>query len=415
MLRLFTENPEAVRAVIPVRWCVEKGVLDELKREEVENPYVLLSVEHDGREESRDLVPLSKMLSFVDFLSSGKHVIHASVVWNETGEVKPLRKAVFAPTIDGQGQPVFRREVYARNEDGSVEFSPDYFCGHINNNCTIASISKAVGSLEVNVGSEFFAPEPAKWEKWWVNLWFELPPRNQCFFRRRRFVAYIPQPPAVLLWILFLGILRSLYAGVSLLLGMRDVHFSPVFHPFKYTIRAVCPRVGEYEQYLNNEGFAQRGYRKYWSARNNFFFTRKDGARRSGWFFFLHPLVVLAITAGSYGIYRLNQWRLLAMAVLGVIALVLFVFSLTRLLPKLSKKLYEWRWTRTSAREEDKVVARLAERQRALAEMLSSLEPLVCDTVALPARVSALPRDRQTVSLRFQEFKAAVCKPFARG
>ena len=38
---------------------------------------------------------------------------------------------------------------------------------------------------------------------------------------------------------------------------------------------------------------------------------------------------------------------------------------------------------------------------------------LVCNGDFTP-QLSALPKDRQTIYLRFQDFKAKVCKPFAR-
>lgn len=66
--------------------------------------------------------------------------------------------------------------------------------------------------LDVDLPEEVFANEPTKWEKKWVNFFFSTKAVDQCDFRKRRLLAYTIQPLLVMLmfvfrWIAFLGFL----------------------------------------------------------------------------------------------------------------------------------------------------------------------------------------------------------------
>jgi hypothetical protein len=76
----------------------------------------------------------------------------------------------------------------------------------------------------------------------------------------------------------------------------------------------------------------------------------------------------------------------------------------------LSDRVEKWQQQRRLDRERkqaDEKVVNLANLER-------ELERMACTTGAMPVSVGALPKDKQTFSLRFQATKKKVCRPFAR-
>ena len=57
--------------------------------------------------------------------------------------------------------------------------------------------------------------------------------------------------------------------------------------------------------------------------------------------------------------------------------------------------------------------AKKAEQKRRDEEFAKELEQLSCSNASREVSVAALPKERQTVYLRFQNLKSKVCRPFA--
>ena len=401
MLRLFTENPETSQAVFPIRWCVDKDDLVRLEKTEVKNPQLFISVERNGRETDRMIVPLSRMMDYIELHSTGKHTIHACIIWNRSNESpasKLKRVWLTRSSVDS-----FRRFVYESNWDVEERQAADKFSPYLLDRFETDYDPQSVTSLDVVVGNEFFAKEPPAWEKRWVNLWFEWPARNQCEFKKRRFLAYPIQPPVVALFIIWLVLVRTAFAIISGLLGRRYIKISPIWHPFRDETREVGPY-------------------PYWGKRFNFFLTGNDGEDRSVWFLFLHPISVAIWGALLYLMIRAEFLKSLAWiaVVLAIGFLVTKVASpvfgrlnnwFKKVAGKLDKEFSSWLERNATKREVRELVAVQAVRT----ETRRVLEALVCDAeVPLPVSVRALPIQKQTVYLKFKEVKARVCRPFSR-
>lgn len=407
MLRLFTENPETSEAVFPIRWCMTRDILAKLERKTVE-PLLLISVMHEhAGNVLRLLVPLKQEMEWIELNRKGVHTIHARIVWRKhySSKLKKLRAK-----IDRQFEP------------GSYSHTLHDDSGEINSHCLFETFELCGGeatSIDINVGEEFFAKEPPEWEKRWVNALFPSDARNQCDFRRRRILAYTLQPFFFILVFLFLGLVRTLFAAISLLLGMR-VSFSPIWHPIEQSTMDVCPKVGQWHE---PEDY-RRGYSiKYFSPQNSFFLTTSAGEMRSLKFFFMQPLAVLAVTGLFVGLIKVLSLKVLLTLIgmaLGVFLIVKASVFGARFFQKtatksqfavLLKKLQAWKNARQAKKEK---LAKLEEQKRA-EEWKTRYNVLVCDApIPLRASVYALPKERQTVSLRFKAFKADVCRPFSK-
>lgn len=402
-MKLFVSETKVQDAVIPIRWCLNRQELEELKEHKAKNPHLLLVIVHDKKEVDRYLIPLNQMLAYIQFHKPGENQILATVVWSYTGDTSKLRKCFFEPDTSG----AYEQKVL--NYEGE-NLLPDFNCSRLRHQTEITVI----------VPAEFFAKEPPAWEKKWVNSWFETKPRDQCQYRRRRMVAYTIQPPSVLLFIVFITIIRTLAASVLLFLGKRGVDLKPIIHPFQY-----------------------RSY-DVWDDTKASVFLRNAKGRRQHWLIILFsPLSFLGFLAVLVNIrfifpslvshFNLQWWYypLGALAVMvGIPVVVYAFFALSFFIPNtiisfISKVLrgsMPKSWSeRKKARqerawkEEQKKQSEEAEKKRKKEEQLRvEIEQLlVCDGEFVP-KLSALPKEKQTIYLRFQDLKARVCKPYQK-
>ena len=174
-MKLIVSSEEVGSPTVPLRWCITPDEVQHLKQEKMLNPHLLLVAIHGDWEVDRQLVPLSQMLTYVTFSRSGKNRLAACIVSNSES-VKELKKRYLGKDEYGH----YNCNVF---EDGRLQ------------------VGYAQTGVTVQVAKEFFAKEPAAWERFWVNLWFETRQRDQCQFRRRRMLAYSIQPPLVLLYV----------------------------------------------------------------------------------------------------------------------------------------------------------------------------------------------------------------------
>lgn len=397
-MKLFVSETKVQDAVIPIRWCLTREELKELEKREAKNPHLLLVVTHENQEVDRYLVPISQMLAYIQFHKPGENRILATVVWQYGDDVYKFRKEFLQQSSRGYyeqhvlnygGKNLLRGFNYPRLDQQT--------------------------EITVMVPAELFAKEPPAWEKWWVNLLFNSKPQDQCQFRRRRMIAYSIQPLFVLFIVPILAIVRFLAASVLLFLGKREVNLEPIIHPFKHETNDVW-RNAEDSVFLRDA----EGKRQHWLitlfsppvflgflailAGIRFVFPSFFSQITLLWWYY--PLVALAVLAG--------------IAVTGILLLGLFsvIYSLLQIALKVLKAktadpLAELRKTRIQARE--KREQEEAERKRRKEEQLRvELEQLLmCDGGFIP-KLSELPKEKQTIYLRFQDLKAKVCKPYAR-
>jgi hypothetical protein len=245
--------------------------------------------------------------------------------------------------------------------------------------------------IKVNVGKEFFAPEPKEWEKWWVNLWFDWPAHDQCSFRRRRILAYTVQPFAVLLFVLWHSLWRIGAALVFLLIGFHGVKFTPIVHPFRDKLNDVLDQD-------DSISFSEAC----------FYLSDKDGNRRSPLWLVLHPVSLMLIGFAVYAAKHYNLWamRHKILVVGGVIALVLFVLWLV-----VSTIISH---TTSPESKQKRLEKHKKQRELEQQEREAALNEVTCGNGMLMARVGDLPPRLRTFRLRFLDLKSKVCRPFPK-
>jgi hypothetical protein len=429
MLKLFIENAERSASVVPISWCVDRIALDELKKKEVSEPYLLISVYHHdengvyGRETSRVLVELDKGMEFVEFDRAGKHTIHAAIIWSNSN--RWMKKKL----LSRYGHSDFNNRMYDYDGDFKTENlrRMEDYDRNVELRVSVKSLENAEASLEVVVGKEFFAPEPSEREKWWVNLWFSNTPFDQCSFRRRRMVAYSIQPFAVLLWVLVITVIRFFFALFSALVGIRYTMWSPIIHPFIQNTSDIYTYGG-----TDNRGYFRKA--------NNVFFCYADGSSKPLFFRFLHPwfLTVMAGIAYLASRFHIGNWvgsanRFHFWSWVGLVGTIIVLFiglqhAYSFILKRFAKffvKAAAQTETQWQAEERERVKS-LETKRRAKEAIAKRLElkyatgmfqTITCDGTPLSARVDALPESApviQRVYLRVKEYKAKHCKPFAR-
>lgn len=399
MLTLFVENTGHSESVVPVRWCVSKDLLDQLKDYEVSKPHLLLSVlqkKEDGyhREVARKLVPLDQGLEYIEFGTSGEHVLNAIIVWSRY-DTFWMKDRILARS----GR---------RYRDGAYSDSGSFETWWLNGlseqkhkkNQSVSYLENSMAEISIVVGKEFFAKEPSALESWWVNLWYREAPFDQCEFRKRRIPAYSIQPPLVLVWMIFSVLNRLVYTLFALFLGMRDIRWSPIIHPFM-----------ESKDDILTNGI---------KGGSSIFMDDGHGGDKPWYIQLLFPpvVVILADIAWVINHFHVWDWAIFALAIFGTGIVLGGVLSklLDLLVPNIKK---EWnklgerviQYEKERAGEEKK----RADTERRFALLYEDdMKFITCTGVPLQASVAALPKERQTVHLRFQELKAKRCRPFAQ-
>lgn len=411
MPKLYFDTTDQVSPMAPVRWCITPEEREQILLLGIKKAFLLLTVFRDGQEALRKVVPLEQEMEYLQFDATGTHTVHCAIVGisdEETSQHTLLKRLLLRERYRGQyqlnfcdGENKVRLDTkWIRGGLASVAVSLKQY------DFETYRVSAIAGeSADIVVASGFFAKEPAKWEKWWVNLWFQYEPRDQCQFRKRRILAYTIQPPAVLVYAMFTGLFRSLWALFLVFIGMRSVKLSPIFHPFSSATKAV--------------------YDVSTHKHSNFFFTDAAGKRRSMVFLLVHPIVLALGGTGIYWLSRYELWDdllrvalalgivILGMAIVGGIGYLVvhrFGKSLSNRIEAgfgaLADKAESW----LKKRQENARVERFETAKRTV----EAYTTLVCDGVPLKPSLQELPPERRTFHLRFMDFKARVCKPFAK-
>jgi hypothetical protein len=372
MLKLIVgdQGKEVQSATVPVRWCVDKETLNELKKEGVTDPYLLLVTTGNGRELSRQLAPLSQLMDFVALRHPGRNTIYATIVFAVDKEDNE--------SVYGALHRMFLRKS-RRYYDSDVISYDGNFIKEIKHSGCICNLEFV--ETDVMVPEELFAKKPSKWEERWINLWFEdTKIKDQCQFRRRRILAYTIQPLAVSGWII-MRFLMGLICGIFHLgiLGHKKTDFRPLIHPWRYDLSEIWHNVGK--SFLNSV--------------------------------FLWPFspIVFCVTifiSNALNIWThrgLSLWEVMGLASIinlgvafiyyvGLIVAVMFVFSTGWTIEKIKA---EWLTKKKQMQDRQK-------------EIIDE-GWLLCDKDLTPS-IRALPEQKRTVYLRYMDLKAKVCRPF---
>jgi hypothetical protein len=363
MFTLLVDTTDAQSATIPVRWCLKKNGVTRLKEAGIAYPYVLLICRNTASgHEQRWLKKLDEMLTYVAFHGPGENTLHAILVGSSEENGKDAEKKYLA--IEGgkytyrffnpEGEPI--RKKFLRE---------------------LASSSETI-----TVDAQFFAPALPSWLNWWVNLWFETKPKDQCQVRRRAILAFTLQAALIAIFLSARMACAIIIMLWTLLMGRWPAHFwQTIFHPWRgNTVTGV---------YKDSADWPIFG----WNMLLNIF--------RPAIPIFGYIIARFSIWSWHYEEAR-DVYAFFGYATGVVIACVIIMVVCSLYFEKLKIHLKEVHRLRK--------LKMAILRRRQLGE---DIEPLLCMNLPMGS-VTDIPASKKTIGLRFAGFKALVCKPFAQ-
>ncbi|HXH26300.1 MAG TPA: hypothetical protein VNG90_00225 [Candidatus Acidoferrum sp.] len=355
-------------AVMPIIWRPKQALIEQIKAAGFKRTALLIVVRTprpiswdeyettDYNETRRWLVPINRLAEYVSFSRPG--VNEVCIVALNIRDDDDLERAHRLIKWDDE---VLRQNGELR----SITSLPHIDIGKV---------------LEVTVDPGMFAPPPPAALNWLVKQFYETKPDDQCHFRQRLLLSFFIWSPLALT----IGMAcRLIIALASLILGLRDVEWLAGLNPFNMAT-IPWPQYGKYSVYIHN----------------------RHGSLYDFWLIGLlaNPIVLVFGTLVVRAHFKL-PWLNTLVTVAGSVAawalLIIVVFGVFRFIyrPPSDERLEARR-----AREQQ--AAEQAEKIR-----LAQLDELVCRD--RPLTLEALPPKYKTVSLRFNQLKARVCRPFA--
>lgn len=123
----------------------------------------------------RKLVPLTDLMTFLEFTSPGANTVLASIVWDKA-RLYSVKDTYLARDRHGWEATVC-----------SIDEKTDFRQGWLDQFEVPAK--EVTTTMTVDVPQGCFVEEPAEWEKKWVNLMWRDKTVDQCDFRKRRMWA----------------------------------------------------------------------------------------------------------------------------------------------------------------------------------------------------------------------------------
>lgn len=373
MIELFVSDNDATNGTIAVTWCVSHETLDLLAGQDVKDPQVMIVVSPEGdnytkSKEYRKVVPLKDLMTYIEFRVPGKNRISAVVSYKTKKEAKEK----------------YLIKDYGEFVSTVLNYEGDDYASWLKGEDQVHMLS---APISVNVPRECFASEPPAWEKVWVNHFFRHKPIDQCNYRRRRLFAYLVQP-----FIMFaLALVKLFLLLVATLIASRGWSLKYLLHPLTYDLESST-------EVLKGGSICIRR-------------LPEDDLRGDPpnlpWYllkkFCLLPLMpLIAIPLALLAHFHVLWVGGLVIAGLLAILLVFFLFAsgaakdlffgaidlITKLFSKLpSDDLWYMRQ--------------------------DEMAMIICDGRKKKASLSALPAKKRTLSLRFNDLKSKVCRPFS--
>ena len=254
-----------------------------------------------------------------------------------------------------------------------------------------------------------FAKTPPRWMTWLGQRYtfWDRAPRDQCDLRRRAIFTGVTLPfvtAALLLFYATIGTIivaiNLLITGVLLLFGMRELNFAPVRHPLAHTPNEIWMTQKASVWWTKKEVHTR--------VRISYTDTYVTYTDRHPVFFAVNPPAVVVSTLAGLVLYHF--FGSVLFIILGVMTAFLIGLVILVVGVIVGGSIPQYNLRRS---EKKKLEAKEASRY-ARVSLRRDLELLACDGRSREVRVSALPKGRRTVVLRFQDLKSKVCRPFAR-
>lgn len=373
-------------ASVPVRWCITPELMTELEMRSWGKPYVVFVIRsvidievagnsvQDYRDTDMQFVALEKEMTYLHFTRPGANQICAFVVnvrgWKDSKKLSQLRSDYVGSSYS------------CLNERGTRKYMDEF-----------PSFALMAGKvLNVEVPREFFAKEPPAWAKQVVKIFFRGKEEDQCHFGRRMIVSL----PMASMVIPFVTVTKFLALVVGLLLGLRKMEPKTVLHPFD--LRPIAPI-----NYVD---------RPIW-------WYKQDGTARNPLVWPWNPPMFLLVFSIVFTLkvndvlpdVSLGMLVLLSLLWLLAIDLIFLLCLAAILVLGLCLSVFGKQSSSKQATSERQKAKRAAER----AERMQRLNAMVCSAGSVKTvSLEALPKEKQTIGLRFSELKTKVCRPYAR-
>ncbi|MFA6525966.1 MAG: hypothetical protein WCT26_00945 [Candidatus Buchananbacteria bacterium] len=379
-MQLYVDRKESENSVVMIRWCLSpkeiKQVSSQIGSNDGSEPYALIcvsAVENEGKdakdylEVNRLAVPLKNMATYISMNRSGRHRIQVFVVPNEK-----YAKTFLEIAYQKYSQVRYRETVYYRY----TQVENDEFVD--------SSLRTRINTfIEVHVDERSFAKKPRDFN--FINSWCEYLPFDQCSFRKRRWKVY----PIVIAWSPIRTLLCAIFFPILLFLGYRGFNWKAI-NPFS-------------EHRLFNL-FETR------SPFDSIFISDKDDKDIVLWRLLFFPPLWAGL-ALLYVIFGLTNLLIAFCCIAGALLAAGLAYWLVRYVVKYeqSPEHYKNSQRRADQKAEEKKRLEML-RQKALRE---ELKELACEFVPEEIGLKTLPKDRQTVYLRFLDLKRKVCRPYS--
>lgn len=437
-----------------VTWCISKATAAQLQAIGAQNPQLLIVITNDEKEVDRYIVPLKDMMKHIRFRRPGKNFVHATIVWPSDGHANDTPKKIFSDRLDSgqytttavsKHQPqssvlmkkinMIERELWECPSYEDPESNKQLRIKKmelekqraeiVDDEPFVFGIRKDFDGVEqigeeaqiaVIVPKEMFAKDPPRWMKWLGTRfdWWPTAAIDQCDMRRRALITAFALPPwLVVKWTFivvagfFIEIANIAILAVCLLFGLRGINLNPLVHPFEEPPTAVFPDDHE----ITSVWFEKKVVTTH---------TREDESTyemtafefRNPVFFVLNPASLLIISGVSYMLYWLFGSILnAAISVAAFSVGIALAIGIRALIDHSSSS----KWKKRAAKQQKKYERRAKEREENEARLSRELELLACsNNQSHEVKLSALPKERRTVSLRLADTKAKVCRPFAQ-
>lgn len=396
-VELIISQRDLASPTVRVAWCVSAEALKELREKNIKYPRLLLVAAriHDNsdgqtiKEVDRRLVPLHQGLEFFVFRSPGNFRIFASIVWSykERNFDRLNNKAksiclgnLFDQFLDRRdyGYRTALIDPYNRGEGLRRKVVTEY--------ARTLENSELIAEENIKVEKDFFAPEPSLWLKNWVNCYFSKGPRDQCGFRRRAIFAFTLQPFIRLLHWLLLEVFYLIMFLAYLLGGVRINNLGGFIHPFN-----------EWDG-DPTEAFFSDQLTFWWNG-------SADGTKKYKWIiptWLAIPAIWLSALIGVFFLILYAdqiKWDIFGW-IIGIVCLAAVMAVVVGVILKNHFK-------KMDIADEALLKAALDRYYADRVYPISCLAGKVKE-----AELSALPETHRTITLRFQDLKARVCKPF---
>lgn len=408
--------PPGVCAQPPSKALLERGV---------RRPFLVISVAQKRQlddavrlvEINRYLYSLDRGWCVLDFAQPGEFVVHAAIVRYDEDKNLAWKK--------DQGETAQQLAGWFLRTDGHGSFvhtltDGETFVEHwFNAGDDVVGNAFVHEEINVRVDEGLFAREPSPFVWWWVNLWHEGRPKDQCMFRRRAIISVFKVPvflAVMAIWIPLGALLGVFYFLLLKLFTWRKASLRPIFSLNSFSLSEI--NTSSYALFDDNCPKDM-----YWCV------TDSTGKQRELYeAVLLIPFVWVVVIAFGSIIFLEVCSQVVAGVTIAVLSSIAFM-SLLAFVMYIAVKIRNKHQTDAyqnliAEREEQKKRQREEAKrrdQKALEEEVQRyyrerISPLTCPGVGgiQETGFAAVPKSHRTVVLAFYELKQRVCKPFRR-